>query len=132
MRASRRPGWGDGLTAAFIKAYKEGRLLKISELNRGMMRPQFPEQVVFSYYQAALFCEWIEQKFGFDRIRQSLGLFSENRPAEEVFRTTLGWDSARLEEDTPASWMTACVQSPAISNSKSSRMKIIRPSTRKI
>jgi len=92
-----RPGWGDDLSAAFVKAYKEGKLLKVSELNAGMMRPTSPEQIELSYYQAALFCSMVEEKFGFEKIRQSLQLFSENRPEEDVFRQALGWDTPTLD-----------------------------------
>jgi len=92
-----RPGWGDDLTAAFMKAYKDGKLLKVSELNAGMMRPDSPEQIELSYYQAALFCTMIEEKFGFDKIKQSLALYAKNKPTEEVFRETLGWDARALD-----------------------------------
>ncbi len=94
-----RPGWGDNLTASFIKAYKEGKLLKLSELNAGIIRPRNPEQIVHSYYQAALACEWIEERFGFEKIKQSLLLFSENKPAREVFRQTLGLDTAEMDAE---------------------------------
>ncbi len=94
-----RPGWGDDLTPQFVKAYKDGRLLKVSELNAGMMRPKFPEQIGLSYYQASLVCELIEQKFGFDKIRQSLLLFAQGKPSEEVFREALGWDPATLDRE---------------------------------
>ena len=52
------------------------------------MRPQNPGQIIFAYYQAALVCEMIDEKYGFEKIRQSLRLFAENKPAEEVFRET--------------------------------------------
>jgi tetratricopeptide (TPR) repeat protein len=94
-----RPGWGDHLSNSFIKAYKEGRLLKVSELNSGFTRPKNPEQIMLSYYQAALVCEWIEEKFGFEKIRQSLLLFAENKSAEEVFRETLGLDTAEIDTE---------------------------------
>jgi tetratricopeptide (TPR) repeat protein len=94
-----RPGWGDNLTSSFLKAYKEERLLKASELNSGFLHPQDPEQISLSYYQAALVCEWIEQRFGFEKIRQSLLLFSENKPAEEVFRRTLGLDAGEMDSE---------------------------------
>jgi tetratricopeptide (TPR) repeat protein len=92
-----RPGWGDDLTASFVMAYKAGKLLKVSELNAGMMRPKSPDQVELSYYQAGLFCRMIEEKFGFEKIRQSLALFAENKAADEVFLKTLGWDAAALD-----------------------------------
>jgi len=94
-----RPGWGDDLTAAFVKAYKEGKLLKVSELNGGMMRPKNPGQIALSYYQAALVCELIEEKFGFDKIRQSLLLFAANERPEEVFKKVFGWDMAAFDAE---------------------------------
>jgi cellulose synthase operon protein C len=94
-----RPGWGDDLTAAFVKAYKEGKLLKVSELNAGMMRPKNPGQIALSYYQAALVCELIEERFGFDKIRQTLLLFAGNERSEEVFKKALGWDTATFDAE---------------------------------
>jgi cellulose synthase operon protein C len=92
-----RPGWGDNLTVSFIKAYKEGRLLKASELNSGFMRPKNPEQISLSYYQAGMVCEWIEEAFGFEKIRQALLLFAQNKSAEDVFRLTLGLSAAQMD-----------------------------------
>ncbi len=92
-------GWGDHLTASFVKAYKEGKLLKASQLNSGILRPQSPEQVALSYYQAGLFCEMIEERFGFEKIKQSLRLFAENKSSEEVFSTVLGLDSVQLDAE---------------------------------
>jgi tetratricopeptide (TPR) repeat protein len=94
-----RPGWGDDLNTHIVKAYKEGKLLKVSELNSGMMRPKFPEQIALSYYQASLVCQLIVEKFGFEKIRESLALFAQNLPQEEVFRRSLGWDSATLDAE---------------------------------
>jgi cellulose synthase operon protein C len=94
-----RPGWGDDLTPAFVRAYKSGKLLKARDLNAGMMRPQFPEQIELSYYQASLFCEMIEKKFGFAKIPETLRMFAENRPADEVFLKATGWDPSALEKE---------------------------------
>jgi tetratricopeptide (TPR) repeat protein len=66
-------------------------------LNAGFTRPQSPGQVSLSYYQAGLACEMIVEKFGFEKIRETLRLFSENKPSEEVFRLALGWDAAMMD-----------------------------------
>jgi tetratricopeptide (TPR) repeat protein len=107
-----RPGWGDQLTAAVLRAYKEGRLLKVSELNAGMMRPKHPEQVGLSYYQASLVCELIEERFGFEKLRESLKLFAQNKTTDEVFRQTLGWDTARFDSEY-AKFLDARLAAPA-------------------
>jgi tetratricopeptide (TPR) repeat protein len=93
------PGWGDNLTIAFLEAYKAGKLMKASELNTGFVRPVKPEQVMFVYYQAALLCEMIDEKYGFEKIRRSLLLFAENQPAEDVFRETLGLNAAQMDAE---------------------------------
>src|SRR4030095_11549730 len=82
-----------------LKAYQEGKLLKVSELNAGMMRPKFPEQIALSYYQGSLVCELIEEKFGFAKLREALALFADNHPSDEVFRRALGWDMATLDKE---------------------------------
>ena len=35
-----------------------------SRLNDGFVRPAFPQQVIFSYYEASLVCELIARDFG--------------------------------------------------------------------
>jgi len=107
-----RPGWGDDLSAGFIRAYKEGKLLKVREFNSGLMRPKFPEQIAYTYYQASLFCEMIEEKFGFEKIRQSLLLFAENKSAGEVFLEVLGWDGAAMEAEY-SRFLESRLQGPA-------------------
>jgi tetratricopeptide (TPR) repeat protein len=92
-----RPGWGDGIDLDFIKAYKEEKLLKASELNEGFTRPENPERIPLSYLQSALACEWMEEAYGFESIRQALRLFAGNMPAEEVFLQTLGLNAADMD-----------------------------------
>jgi tetratricopeptide (TPR) repeat protein len=94
-----RPGWGDGIDLAFIKAYKAGKLLKASELNQGFTRPENPGQIALAYVQAYLVCAWMEEKYGFESIRQSLRLFAENKPAEEVFLQTLGLNTEAMDAE---------------------------------
>ena len=74
-----------------------GKLLKVSELNAGFVRPKSPEQIMFAYYQAGLVCEMIEELYGFEKIRQSLLLFAENKSSEAVFRQTLGLNPAQMD-----------------------------------
>jgi len=93
-----RSGWGDNLTTGFLQAYKSGKLMKASELNAGFVRPESPGQVMLAYYQAGLVCEMIDELYGFDKIRQSLLLFAENKPSEEVFRQTIHLNPAQMDE----------------------------------
>jgi tetratricopeptide (TPR) repeat protein len=92
-----RPGWGDDVTPAFLAAHAAGRLVLVSRMNDGFVRPQYPEQIGFSYYQASLVCELIAAEKGFATLVAMLRAYGEGRETGEVFRTVVGEDLARFE-----------------------------------
>jgi tetratricopeptide (TPR) repeat protein len=87
-----RPGWGDDLSPQFIAAYERGDVLPVSRLSEGFVRPKYPEQVMFSYYQASLVAEMIEQQRGFDTILAMLRAYAAGKVDAQVFRDVLGED----------------------------------------
>ncbi len=94
VREERRahPGWGMGPDPAFLLALKQGRLLPVSRLNEGFVRPTYPQQVVHSYYEASLVAELIEQEHGFDTILGMLRNYRSGATDEQVFHEVLGTD----------------------------------------
>ena len=93
-----RPGWGAGPTVGFLSAYKAGRLLPVSRLNEGFMTPAYPEQVIFSYYQASLVCEMIERDGGIGAIRSMLKGYRDGLTTAQVVKRVLGTDQAALDK----------------------------------
>lgn len=85
-----RAGWGEDVTPSFLRAFLDGRLVPVSDLNRGFTRPAYPEQIIHSYYQASLVCELIERDHGFGAILALLSGYREGRTTPELFRTALG------------------------------------------
>ncbi len=85
-----RVGWGHQASIPFLQALRDGRLKKVSELNDGFMRPEYPEQVGFSYYEASLVFQLIEDRHGFPAIRTMLDGYREGRTTEELFESVLG------------------------------------------
>ncbi len=84
------PGWGDDLKLEYLSAIKGKKLLPTAELNNGFIRPKYPEQVLVSYYQASLICDYIEQKFGFPAIKKMLALYKAGKGTADVFKESLG------------------------------------------
>ena len=82
--------WDMDLEAEFADAAAQGKLLAVSELNRGFTRPKSPGQVVLSYYQASIVVEYIVTTHGFEAVRRMLDLYNENRTTPEVVREALG------------------------------------------
>lgn len=92
-----RPGWGGDVSPGFLLAYLEGRLLPLSELNNGFVRPSYPEQVSHSYFQASLVFEFIEKRWGFDVIREMLTAFKDSKNNDNVLLSGLKLDKKSLD-----------------------------------
>jgi tetratricopeptide (TPR) repeat protein len=84
-----RKGWGADVTPEFLAAYKAGRLVKVSRMNDGFMRPAYPQQLIFSYYQASLVGELIERDFGPRAIVDMLNGYKSGATTEQVFQRVL-------------------------------------------
>jgi tetratricopeptide (TPR) repeat protein len=94
-----RPGWGDELSPPFLAAYQAKRLVPVSRLNDGFVRPEFPEQLGFSYYEASLVCEWIAETHGFAVLVAMLRGYGDGQDTPRVVHTVLGVDLETLERD---------------------------------
>ena len=84
-----RPEWGHQPTIGFVQALRDDRLKAVSELDDGFMRPDYPEQVVFSYYQASLVFQLIEERYGFAAIRSMLEGYRRGESTETLFTSVL-------------------------------------------
>ena len=93
-----RAGWGHQPSIPFLQALREDRLKPVSQLNDGFMRPDYPQQVVFSYYQASLVFDLIEQRHGFDAILAFLDGYRDGKGTEELFREVLGVPVEEFDE----------------------------------
>jgi tetratricopeptide (TPR) repeat protein len=87
-----RPGWGDRIGWQFLLAYLQDRLAPVEDLNQGFMRPAYPQQIGFSYYQSSLVFDFIAQRWGFDAIVDMLRGYGEGANTPDIFTTTLGLD----------------------------------------
>lgn len=94
-----RPGWGAQVRLGFLKAYEEGKLLPVSRLNDGFVRPTYPEQVGFSYYQASLVCEMIEATRGAEAINRMLDAYRRGLSGPEVFRQALDVEPEAFDKE---------------------------------
>jgi len=92
-----RPGWGFGISPSFLLAYRMGKLVPASRLNEGFTRPKFPEQVEFSYVQAALVCEMLAQAHGPTVFRTLLDAYRRGRSTDDAFREATGAPAAALD-----------------------------------
>lgn len=91
-----RPGWGDGPSITFLAALKGDRLLPLSRLNEGFVRPTYPAEIQFSYLQASLICEMIEEQWGRAALVGMLRGYRDGRTTPGVIQMVLGMDQEAL------------------------------------
>jgi len=55
---------GRHIPSHVLQAMREGKFLPVAELDEGFIRPTYENQVIVSYMQAGLICEYIARTFG--------------------------------------------------------------------
>ena len=91
------PEWGDRLDFEAIRAIQQNKLLPVSELDRGFVRPQYPSQVTVSYFQAGRICEYIQSKWGYDKLLAMMHDFAARKDTPEVIEQELGMKAEQFD-----------------------------------
>lgn len=100
------PDWGDRLDPHAIGAIKNKKLLPIATLDRGFVRPEYPQQVVVSYFQAGKICDYISQKWGDQKLLDMMNAFAQKKDTVEVVETQLGMKPEEFDKQFLA-WLGA-------------------------
>jgi tetratricopeptide (TPR) repeat protein len=82
--------WGDRITPDILVAINTGKLLPVADLDRGFVRPEYPGQVIVSYYQAGRICDYIQSRWGADKLLDMVHSFAQIRTTPDVIRENLG------------------------------------------
>ena len=95
-----------------ISAIKDKKLLPIADLDRGFIHPTIPGQVIVSYFQAGRICDYIEEKWGCDKLLAMMHDFGDGEDhrrrwsskelemkPEEFDKQFLAWRRSRDQED---------------------------------
>jgi tetratricopeptide (TPR) repeat protein len=88
--ASGRPEWADRLTPEVVAAVRDKKLLPVAKLDRGFVRPEYPGQVIVSYFQAGSICDFIGSKWGEERLLAMVHSFGQVKSTPEVLEADLG------------------------------------------
>lgn len=83
------PDWGDRLDPTVIGAINGKKLLPIAQLDRGFIRPTYPNQVIVSYFQAGRICDFINEKWGYQTLLDMMHSYAQSKQTPEVVETHL-------------------------------------------
>jgi tetratricopeptide (TPR) repeat protein len=100
------PDWGDRLDPLAIDAIQKKKLLPVAQLNRGFVRPEYPEQVLVSYFQAGQICSFIADKWGYDKLLDMVHSYAAVKTTPEVIKEDLGMTPEEFDKQFLA-WLGA-------------------------
>jgi cellulose synthase operon protein C len=91
------PEWGDRVTPDILVAVRDKKLLPVAELDRGFIRPEYESQVIVSYFQAGRICDYIQSRWGADKLLDMVHSFAQRKTTREVFQTNLGMTTEEFD-----------------------------------
>ncbi len=100
------PEWGDPITPEIIAALRKKKLLPVAELDRGFIRPAYPTQVVVSYYQAGKICDYINERWGYQKLLDIMHAFGDLKSTPQVIEEQLGMKPEAFDKELLA-WIDA-------------------------
>ncbi|MGH9589372.1 MAG: tetratricopeptide repeat protein [Terracidiphilus sp.] len=86
----RSPEWRNRATPEVLAAIRDKKLLPIARLNRGFVYPTYPSQVIVSYFQAGSICDFIQEKWGADKLLDMVHSFAQLKTTPEAIQQDLG------------------------------------------
>jgi cellulose synthase operon protein C len=92
------PEWSDRITPEVLVAIRDKKLLPVSQLDRGFVYPEYPSQVVVSYFQAGAICEFIQEKLGEDKLLAMVQSYAKQLTTPQVVKQNLGLEPEKFDQ----------------------------------
>jgi len=80
---------GERIPISVLESVVEHGFLPLLSLNRGFTQPEFDNQVIVSYMQAGLICQFISQRFSHQMLVDWLGGYRQGESTESMVRTRI-------------------------------------------
>ncbi len=104
------PEWGDPMTPDIVGALRAKKLLPVADLDRGFVRPEYPAQVQVSYFEAGRICDYIQSRWGAEKLNEMVHSYAERKSTPEAIEQNLGLAPEAFDKQFQA-WLYASVAS---------------------
>ncbi len=84
------PEWGDRISPEILVAIRDKKLLPVAKLDRGFIFPEYPAQVVVSYFEAGSICDYIKSHWSEDKLLDMVHSYAARKTTLEVIQADLG------------------------------------------
>ncbi len=82
--------WREQPTPEILAAIRDKKLLPVARLDRGFVYPDYPTQVIVSYFQAGSICDFVEEKWGEDKLLDMVHSYTQLKTTPEAIQQNLG------------------------------------------
>ena len=86
----RSPEWRDRVTPDVLVAIRDKKLLPVTKLDRGFVYPEYPSQVIVSYFQAGSICDFVKEKWGDAKLLEIVHSYAQLQTTPLVVQMDLG------------------------------------------
>lgn len=93
------PEWGDRVSPEILIAIRDKKLLPIADLDRGFIRPEYPAQVIVSYFQGGKILDYIKERWGDDKILDMVHSYAQLKTTPEAVQQNLGMSPEQFDKD---------------------------------
>jgi cellulose synthase operon protein C len=94
----RSPEWRDQPTPEVLAAIRDKKLLPVAKLDRGFVYPEYPTQVLVSYFQAGTICDFVKEKWGDDKLLAMAHSYAELKTTPQAIEQDLGVAPAEFDK----------------------------------
>ena len=84
------PEWKYQPTPEVLAAIRDKKLLPVTKLDRGFVYPDYPTQVLVSYFQAGTICDFIKAKWNDDKLLDMVHAYAQLKTTPQVIQQQLG------------------------------------------
>jgi tetratricopeptide (TPR) repeat protein len=98
------PRWANHLTPDDVAAVRDKRLLPVTKMDQGFIFPEYPEQVVVSYWQAGTTLDYIYERWGEDAILGMVKSYGALKTTPEAIEANLHESPEQFDKDY-AAWL---------------------------
>jgi len=93
------PNPGVRIPMSVYNAMKDDRFLPIAGLDEGFVRPTYDEQVIVSYMQAGLVCQFIDQRYGERKLSELLTAYRDGLQTAAAIASVLDISAAQFDRE---------------------------------
>jgi tetratricopeptide (TPR) repeat protein len=82
--------WKNRVTPEVLLAIRDKKLLSVAALDRGFVSPEYPSQVIVSYFQAGSICDFVKEKWGGEKLLDMAHSYAKLQTTPQVIHQNLG------------------------------------------